>query len=723
MKTLPEKYYLTHFFELLDYLTQTSWGLLSDEQREKINEFKRLSQDAQCLLVRVINRKRNFVCDTDLVYEEITDYVQAYQTLKICGWISHATSNSELQGLISELNKTQLIALVKDHTFDEPPVKSAKKAQWLDYTLSQLESINPASAILQEYFFSSFKADFSYFLFLFFGKLGGALSQFSMRDLGVMQTQNQREQGNAHFEHREEALSAYQYCNLYSELKLLSHASLVENARKLVSGEYTHPEGQLAKLKYDHLCYKLANLVASEDNDLSDALLTLSAHPKAQEKYIRQLYAKGQHDKCKELIEQLLDSPGDEQLLFFAEDFYRLKFTQSRTSLLTDMLRDSGAPIALDEAYVGYVEQGLVEYYGRLEVQAYHCENRLWRTLFCLSFWHELFEDSRNAFSNEFERTPKCIKDNSFYQVFEVEIEQRLSTFSSSSQLLNWLVKQASEKFGSHNRLMHWHPDGLAQLFEFAKQAPIDAVCKHLRAMSKDFNGLKDGYPDLMLCQNSVKFIEVKAPGDSLRRNQLITIKKLIESGFDVSVQTVQWQVQPDQPYVIVDIETTGGKKEHDKITEIAMVKVLNGEIVGQWHSLINPQRRIPRYITELTGIDNDMVSDAPIFSEVIDDIDAFSQQAIFVAHNVNFDFGFIKAEFARQERYFKRAKLCTVQLGRKWLPGHASYSLGKICQDLGIALNGHHRALNDAMATVELFNLINQKRLSDNPQEAKSDQ
>ncbi|MDK2595451.1 exonuclease domain-containing protein [Pseudoalteromonas obscura] len=713
MKTLPEKYYLTHFFELLDYLEQTSWHLVSDVQRSKLNAFKLLPQDAQCLLIRVVNRKRHYVCSEELVYDEIDDYHAAYQLLNEQNWLTQAQDSAMLSTLISELNKSQLMALAKEFDFQDTPVKSAKKALWHEHICGQLASIEAApSAILSGYFTSTFKSDLAYFLFLFFGKLGGALSQFSMRDLGVMQTHRQRVQGNAHFESREEAQSAFLYCNLYNDLKTLPQQSLLELADNITTQSYTSPIGSLAKLKYDHLCYKLANLVLEHNVVLSESLLTLSAHPKAQEKYIRSLYAKGEHEKCKELIEQLLDTPGDEQLLFFAEDFYRLKFTEKRTSLLTDMLRASGQPICLDEAFVGYVEQGLIEHYGRSNVRAYHCENMLWRALFCLSFWHELFEDERNAFSNEFEHTPKCLKDNSFYSVFEAEIEQRLTTFVDNNHLLNWLIKQAADKFNQHSRLMFWDPDCLAQLFEFAKHAPIGAVCAHLRAMSKDFNGLKDGYPDLMLCQQGVKFVEVKAPGDSLRRNQLITIKKLIESGFEVSVQTVQWQVQPDQPYVIVDIETTGGKKEHDKITEIAMVKVVNGKIVGQWHSLINPQRRIPRYITELTGIDNEMVKDAPVFSEVVDDIDRFGRDAIFVAHNVNFDYGFIKAEFARLERPFKRAKLCTVQLGRKWLPGHASYSLGKICQALNIELNGHHRALNDALATVELFNLINQRRI-----------
>ncbi|KZN56370.1 hypothetical protein N474_11535 [Pseudoalteromonas luteoviolacea CPMOR-2] len=716
MKTLPEKYYLTHFFELLSYIEQTSQHLLSDGQRAKLLDFRKLDEQSQCLLVRVINRKRQFVCEADLDYSEITDYERTFGTLYDAQWLTLACEVQLPQQLLCELNKTQLQAIAAEHELPSPPVKSAKKSVWFEFVSANFKQLNLLqSHLYTHYFTSQFKQDFEYLLFLYFGKLGGAFAQFSMRDLGVMQTHAGRAQTNAHFDDYQEAQSAFYYSRLYSELKDMEAQRVLEVAKLLSDNGTLQPVGQLAQIKYDHLCYKLANLVAEFDMGLSESLLIQSAHPSAQEKYIRLLYTQGEHARCKQQIEKVIEAPSDEKLLFFAEDFYRLKFTSKRTSALTDMLRNSGPKVALDEAYKGYVEQGLVNQFARKGIQAVHCENMLWRALFCLSFWHELFEDQRNAFSNEFENTPKCIKDNTFYHVFEVEIEQRLSTFKNNDALLSWLVKQASERFGTHCRLMHWQPDVLSSLFEFAKHAPIEAVCAHLRAMSKDFKSLKDGYPDLMVFEQGIKFVEVKAPGDSLRRNQLITIQKLIRHGFDVDVQSVEWRVEPRQPYVIVDIETTGGKKEHDKITEIAMIKVQDGEIVKEWQSLINPQRRVPKYITELTGIDNDMVADAPIFSEVIDEIDTFTQDAIFVAHNVNFDFGFIKAEFARLERPFRRAKLCTVQLGRKWLPGHASYSLGKICQDLSIELKGHHRAYNDAAATVELFNLINQKRIDAN--------
>lgn len=162
--------------------------------------------------------------------------------------------------------------------------------------------------------------------------------------------------------------------------------------------------------------------------------------------------------------------------------------------------------------------------------------------------------------------------------------------------------------------------------------------------------------------------------------------------------------------YAIIDIETTGGSPVNDKITEIA-VFIYDGEkIVDEFVSLINPERQIPYHITQLTGISNAMVADAPKFYELARKIIEITDSMIFVAHNVSFDYGFVCQEFKNLGYEYHRDRLCTVQLSRKIIPGHRSYSLGKLCYDLNIAIAGRHRAAGDAMATVELFKLLQQK-------------
>lgn len=159
--------------------------------------------------------------------------------------------------------------------------------------------------------------------------------------------------------------------------------------------------------------------------------------------------------------------------------------------------------------------------------------------------------------------------------------------------------------------------------------------------------------------------------------------------------------------YSVVDIETTGGIKGGNRITEISIINFDGEKVLETYTTLINPEKSIPPFITRLTGIDNSMVSEAPYFYEVAKKIVQMTEGNIFVAHNVFFDFNFIKHEFAQLGYSFRRDKLCTVRLARRFLPGHSSYSLGKICKDLGIEIEGRHRAHGDASATVKLLKII----------------
>lgn len=156
--------------------------------------------------------------------------------------------------------------------------------------------------------------------------------------------------------------------------------------------------------------------------------------------------------------------------------------------------------------------------------------------------------------------------------------------------------------------------------------------------------------------------------------------------------------------YAIIDIETTGGSSTSDKITEIA-VYVFDGEkVVDEMVTLVNPQRPIPYHISQLTGINNQMVATAPKFYEVAKKLVEITKDCVFVAHNVSFDYHFIKNEFKALGYPYERKQLCTVRLSRRLIPGHQSYSLGKLCKDLGISISARHRAAGDALATVELF-------------------
>ena len=159
--------------------------------------------------------------------------------------------------------------------------------------------------------------------------------------------------------------------------------------------------------------------------------------------------------------------------------------------------------------------------------------------------------------------------------------------------------------------------------------------------------------------------------------------------------------------YSVVDIETTGNGYKGQKITEISVFLFDGEKIIDEFTSLVNPEQAIPYFITNLTGITEAMVRTAPKFYEIAKKVAEITKDAIFVAHNVNFDYNIIRDEFKSLGFDFKRKKLCTVRLSRKIIPGLSSYSLGNICTAEGIEIAARHRAKGDAEATLELFSRL----------------
>jgi DNA polymerase-3 subunit epsilon len=164
--------------------------------------------------------------------------------------------------------------------------------------------------------------------------------------------------------------------------------------------------------------------------------------------------------------------------------------------------------------------------------------------------------------------------------------------------------------------------------------------------------------------------------------------------------------------YAILDIETTGGKYNEEGITEIAIYKFDGSKVVDQFISLVNPEQPIQPFVVGLTGINNDMLRNAPKFYEVAKRIVEITTGCIIVAHNSKFDHRILRLEFRRLGFDFERKTLCTVELSKKLIPGQAAYSLGKLVKSLGIPLSDRHRANGDAQATVKLFKMLMAKDL-----------
>lgn len=167
--------------------------------------------------------------------------------------------------------------------------------------------------------------------------------------------------------------------------------------------------------------------------------------------------------------------------------------------------------------------------------------------------------------------------------------------------------------------------------------------------------------------------------------------------------------------FVVFDLETTGAKAPPCRITEIGAYRVRNGEVMESFETLVNPETPIPFFITNLTGITDEMVREAPRFADVAHDLLSFIGDSILVAHNSGFDMRFLNVEIGRVFGGYRLANpcLCTVLLSRKLLPDIVNHKLKTVAEHYSIDLTNHHRASADAYATAHIFvNLL--AKLSD---------
>ncbi|MFP3363700.1 exonuclease domain-containing protein [Pseudoalteromonas sp. SIMBA_148] len=710
-KELPAKYYLAHFRELIEFVTSKCMHLLEPKHSEFISKINQLDEQSQCMLARVYSRKPYLVQAQSLNYEEITSPHQAIYTLKKAG-ILFEPNEQHYSQLLAHLTKPSLVELLSNYSEQISFKKSAAKGALVDIAREFFKARPQELAPLYSQYVINNRSDYyEYFEFLFAGKLSSGdvnhQNRFVMRDLGLTATREGHSESLSRFETLDEAQSNYLLNRYRLAFKNITDESDYVALASQVLVQAAH--GAIAVVLKNKLLVRLYRQLKTVDSELAFSLLEGCVDDsEAQEIQIREQYRLGNKEWVKARLEAIIENPLTDDLLYFADDFLMRKFNKKTRSRLSAMLADTQCVLEIDELYRGEVEQGVNDYYTREGMAVFNTENTLWQSLFGLVFWHELFVESPYPPCNEFDIYPQVLRLGNFYEAQQTQINERLAQCQTSQALLNLVCKNAAQYFDQPNGLFRWRSNLLEPLEALILNSPLEALIAHLAAMSKHYLQLKDGYPDLMVINNGqVHFEEVKAPGDKLRRNQLTTIDNLKNVGFTVHITAVKWFVDPNRVYSVVDIETTGGLKGGNRITEIGIVKVQHGKVIDTWTSLVNPERHIPGFITSLTGISDSMVYNAPVFANIVKPLLDKLAGSIFVAHNVNFDYGFIKKECEMAGHFFKMPKMCTVVESRKAFKGLKSYSLGNLSAHFDLNLTSHHRALADATATAELLLLI----------------
>lgn len=703
---LPTFYYHEHFVEMLDFVRENYAHTLLETHAAFIDRFQTLPTNAQCLYVRLVNRKGRVFARSRLRYPELGDLPPLLEHLQSDGWVG-SPGSEHFNELLGFLTRDEIYRVLL-------PLftglgRGLKKAELIDFARNHIDPADFVAALSTDRILVQRRYDdVRYLLYLYFGRIRNSLSQFTMRDLGLVRTQKRSGTYEPRFSDRGEALEHFYFASRLDSVrgKSASIAPIEDVA------DWPSPNFPGSASLRDELAYAMGR-VAVKNADTEGAMRYFLAGESAacSERVVRLFFAEGLRDKAREHLERCLDDPRSDEEWLAARDLYERKFGKKRTSDMTDMLRAS-AIIEIDESRSGAPERAAVEYYAAHGKVAFRTENLFWRTLFGLLLWEELFVDGDAGTLSPFEQVPASLLNGTIYDKYRDAIEGKLALLQDPAAAKRQILRVSTKHYGSPNGVFRWRRTMNDAVMALLDNARADSIAEILRTIAKDYENSRYGYPDLMIIDNGeVRFIEIKTEGDQLRRNQLLRIEQLRKSGFKADVVRLKWIIDPAQTYVVIDVETTGGKGENHRVTEIGAVKVQGDQVVDRFQTLLNPQRTIPPGIVRLTGITPAMVEDAPCFADIADELERFVEDSIFVAHNVDFDYGFIAREFARLGRDFRRPRLCTCASMRRLHPGLDSYSLASLCRHFDIPLKQHHRALCDAEAAAELLVIINEKR------------
>ena len=557
---LPPKYYLEYFNYVLDFVQEKYRHILNESEWRFLRKYYCLSEDAQCLFIRFSNRRGLFFRVNKLSYSELSDIPALLNELLEREFIEfpnpekHQTFGKELLGA---LNTKELVA-----QFSE--LSKEKKTQY-----KKLKKEPLVEAILQDFTFEEivkvlndfepiikvcFEFEVTFMKFLFFGNRYLDMTEFVMRDMGLIQFESHDDDKLvARFNTRKDAEDKWLITDqndLFSQLKdtappieiydwFMNFADTVDNL------------SEIAIPSYERLILKIATFL--EKNKVLDEALTifrLTEQVPSRERQVRTLQKLNHIDEAFSLCQQMIEFPKNADEKFFAIDFLNRLNTKKKTKKSTTSWLHQAESITISIDFRHQVEMGVVDYYHNEGKLAVFSENHLWRAIFGLVFWDIVFDPSLVAFHHPFQRRPSDLYLPDFYEKRKDLIISHLESFQDVQDLLIYMGERYESKFGIANPFVAWlveeeiHPIWL-MVRKAVELVDFVAMKKILHEMSKNLAEHLRGFPDLFMWDEKSEdycFVEVKSPTDNLSNQQLSWLQFFEEIGVKSKVLRVYWK-------------------------------------------------------------------------------------------------------------------------------------------------------------------------------------
>jgi len=543
---LPEKYYLDNFCYVLDFVENKYAPLLSEAELNFMVQFRQLTGDAQCLYVRISNRKGQFFKLKKLNYTEIADRKKAHEELLKSGFATgeKELSVEELYQLVSIYNKPEIVKVIEkmsDHAVDNKLPKAEfvlSALEIIDNSLLLSKFYDPATVITQG------RVEILAMIKLFFfGHNHGDMSDFVIRDIGHAKfIEIDESKLGQSFDSRAEAEAVmdisllnkefYALDENFSSLEILNWFGQINVTRFL--------KIEKASVRAEKLIYKVGYKLEREGHR-SEALKVyqLTKASPMRERMIRIYTKQKAFDQAHVIANEILENPNDNREYYIAQDVIN-KLDKKLKS--TTIRQKKGLEITVSKAYLHQVEQGALAYFMDKGYRGCHSENSIWRTLFGLIFWEEIFDPQYKSLHQPLQRNPADMRSKDFYQKRKSALRGKLESLRTKKQIAYKMKTTYSMHEGVSNPYVYWDAEikkATWKLVEFLKPGQVRVV---LAEMMIDPKNRTTGFPDLFVWNETrYHLYEVKSPTDHLSEQQLFWLEKFKEWKIPSEIALVKW--------------------------------------------------------------------------------------------------------------------------------------------------------------------------------------
>jgi hypothetical protein len=556
---LPPKYYLDYFNYVLDFVQEKYKHILEEREWRFLRKFYCLSEDAQCLFIRFTNRRGLFFKVDKLAYPELADIPACLNELLERGFIEapkaeHLTFYKDLANTFGKDELLNFATLISTKFQNEKLVlKEMKKLKKEGIVTAFLEDVNFENLVevanQQSHIVKvCFEYETTFMRFLFFGNRYMDMTEFVVRDLGLIQFETHDDDKLvARFNSRKDAEDKWfvtDQNDLFNQLKDVAQPLEVYDWFMNVH-DSVHDLSEIAMPSFERLVLKIATFL--EKNKALDEALTvfrLTPQVPSRERQARVLHKLGHLDEAASMCRNMIETAQNADEKFFATDLLAKLESKKKVSKksTTTWLHQSEA-ISVTKEFRGQVEMGTIDHYLSEGWEAVFSENHLWRAIFGLVFWDIVFDPALVAFHHPFQRRPSDLFLPDFYQKRKDLIQQQLADFEHVQDLLTHMGERFESKHGIANPFVVWLDEIWLMVRKAVEKIELEALKIILHEMSKNMVENLRGFPDLFVWNDDdYCFVEVKSPTDNLSNQQLYWLQFFKEIGVKSKVLRVDFE-------------------------------------------------------------------------------------------------------------------------------------------------------------------------------------